>query len=96
MESLGYQYKGEYGIPRRHYFVKGKPRTHNVHMLEIESLDWHRHLRFRGYLLQHSEAVQKYAELKQKLLQKYRGDREAYQLSKAEFIEQIEQKTTNN
>ena len=35
MESLGYEYRGEYGIPRRHYFVKGNPRTHHVHMLEV-------------------------------------------------------------
>ena len=27
MESLGYVYRGENGIPRRHYFVKGDPRT---------------------------------------------------------------------
>ncbi|MBK8312580.1 MAG: GrpB family protein [Acidobacteria bacterium] len=25
MEELGYIYKGENGIPRRHYFVKGDP-----------------------------------------------------------------------
>lgn len=28
VERLGYEYKGEFGIPRRHYFVKGTPRTH--------------------------------------------------------------------
>lgn len=35
MESLGYEYRGENGIPGRHYFVKGKPRTHHVHMHEV-------------------------------------------------------------
>lgn len=90
LELLGYQYKGEFGIPRRHYFVKGNPRTHNLHMWEIDSWDWHRHLRFRDYLIQHPEVVQQYAKLKQQLLQQSQGDREAYQLGKAEFIEQIE------
>ncbi|HUP26806.1 MAG TPA: methylated-DNA--[protein]-cysteine S-methyltransferase, partial [Chloroflexia bacterium] len=33
--ALGYEYMGEYGIPRRHYFHKGKPRTHHVHIIEM-------------------------------------------------------------
>src|SRR5689334_1122677 len=32
VESLGYRYRGENGIPRRHFFVKGNPRTHHIHM----------------------------------------------------------------
>lgn len=32
--DLGYEFMGEYGIPRRHYFHKGRPRSHHVHMLE--------------------------------------------------------------
>jgi GrpB-like predicted nucleotidyltransferase (UPF0157 family) len=39
MEQLGFAYKGENGVPRRHYFVKGDPRTHHAHMFEIESDD---------------------------------------------------------
>jgi GrpB-like predicted nucleotidyltransferase (UPF0157 family) len=38
------------GIPRRHYFVKSNPRTHHLHMLEIESKEWKNHLRLRDYL----------------------------------------------
>ena len=51
MEKLGYRYKGENGIPRRHYFVKGDPRTFHVHMVEIESEGWRSNLLFRDYLL---------------------------------------------
>ena len=42
VEELGYTYRGEHGIPRRHYFVKGSPenRTHHIHMLEGRSEDW--------------------------------------------------------
>src|SRR5262245_10403815 len=43
MEKLGYTYKGENGIPRRHYFVKGEARTHHVHMVEIGSEEWRTH-----------------------------------------------------
>src|SRR5438045_2692694 len=33
--ALGYEYVGEYGIPRRHYFRKGSPRSHHLHVLEV-------------------------------------------------------------
>ena len=32
--ALGYTFRGENGIPRRHYFQKGEPCTHHVHMVE--------------------------------------------------------------
>ena len=53
IERLGYEYKGEFGIPRRHYFTKGNPRTHHIHMNEISSHDWSDQITFRNYLLQH-------------------------------------------
>src|SRR3990170_4406351 len=31
--DLGYEYKGEQGIPGRLYFGKGQPRTHRLHMV---------------------------------------------------------------
>ncbi|MCJ7551153.1 MAG: GrpB family protein, partial [Anaerolineae bacterium] len=37
IQQLGYEYRGELKIPRRHYFVKGDPRTHHLHMNEIDS-----------------------------------------------------------
>lgn len=38
LEQLGYSYQGEYGIPRRHYFVRRNPHsTHHIHMLEDHS-----------------------------------------------------------
>jgi len=46
---LGYDYRGECGIPRRHYFVRGEPlRTHHLHVLEHRSAQWAAHLRFRA------------------------------------------------
>ncbi len=32
MAALGYKFGGEAGVSGRHYFVKGEPRTHHVHM----------------------------------------------------------------
>ena len=67
MEELGYTYKGENGIPRRHYFVKGDPRTFHVHMVEIESEGWRSNLLFRDYLSKNPETAREYARLKQEL-----------------------------
>ena len=71
--------------------IKGSPRTHYIHIFEINSRDWERHILFRNYLIQHPEVAKQYAELKLKLLEQHQGDRESYQVGKASFIEQIEQ-----
>lgn len=95
IEQLGYTDKGENGIPRRRFFVKGEPRTHHIHMLEISSWDWERHILFRDYLIQHPAVAKQYAELKLKLFEQYQGNRDAYQTGKATFIEQVEQLASN-
>jgi len=89
VEQLGYEYRGEFGIPRRHYFVKGNPRTHHIHMNEMDSRDWENQVLFRDYLIQHPALVEEYAALKMKLAQRYPTDREAYLDGKAFFIKQV-------
>jgi GrpB-like predicted nucleotidyltransferase (UPF0157 family) len=89
LESLGYEYRGENGIPRRHYFNKGDPRTHHLHMNEISSADWRNMLAFRDYLIAHPQAAQEYASLKLRLAQQYPQDRMAYLDAKAPFITRI-------
>ncbi|HEX4947008.1 MAG TPA: GrpB family protein [Blastocatellia bacterium] len=89
LEQLGYKYKGENGIPLRHYFVKGDPRTHHLHMLEIESEEWKHHLLFRDYLRANAASAQAYANLKQMLATQFADDREAYQNGKENFIQAV-------
>ncbi len=89
IEGLGYEYKGEFGIPLRHYFVKGDPRTFHVHMSEITSLEWQNTLLFRDYLIQHAEIARGYAELKTRLAAKYPQDRTAYLDGKTEFVQRV-------
>lgn len=87
--ALGYAYRGENGIPRRHYFDGGTPTLFHLHVLEIRGLDWHEHLLFRDYLRDHPEAVREYARLKEDLAQRYAGDRPGYTDAKAPFIRRI-------
>jgi GrpB-like predicted nucleotidyltransferase (UPF0157 family)/ADP-ribose pyrophosphatase YjhB (NUDIX family) len=88
--GLGYEYAGENGIPRRHYFVKRDPRTtHHVHMVELESWDWQAMLLFRDRLLHEPVLAREYAALKAGLAQQFENERESYQDGKAPFIERV-------
>jgi GrpB-like predicted nucleotidyltransferase (UPF0157 family) len=88
--ALGYEYRGEYGIPRRHYFVHGTPRrTHHVHMLEQHSADWERHIRFRDRLLRSPAIAAQYSELKLASVSESSGNRDLYQSLKLSFIAKI-------
>lgn len=91
IENLGYIYMGEYGLARRHFFIRGSNRrTHNLHVWEINSNGWKRQILFRDYLIKHPEIAKQYVDLKLKLLEQYRDDRDKYQDGKSEFIESIE------
>jgi GrpB-like predicted nucleotidyltransferase (UPF0157 family) len=70
MIALGYIYRGENGIARRHYFVKGDPRTHHVHMVEIQSDTWRDILRFRDLLRLNPALASEYAREKDPLRRK--------------------------
>ena len=89
MEKLGYTYKAENGIPRRHYFVKGTPRTHHVHIVEIESEGWRNNLLFRDYLIRNPGTAREYRRVKQELAKQFATEREAYQAGKDNFIRAV-------
>ncbi|MHA2295668.1 MAG: GrpB family protein [Candidatus Hodarchaeales archaeon] len=95
IKRLGYDYKGEHGISKRHYFDKGDPSTHHLHVLEIESDDWNNHLFFRDYLTSHPEMAKKYADLKISLARKFKTNRDAYQDGKTSLITKILQNRDN-
>ncbi|RIK40819.1 MAG: hypothetical protein DCC55_13765 [Chloroflexi bacterium] len=86
MERLGYEYRGENGLPRRHLFVKGTPRTHHVHINEIHSADWQQQIAFRDYLRARPDLTGEYARIKQQLARQFPTDRRAYTEQKSGFI----------
>jgi len=95
LERLGYAYWFENPDPQRMFFVKGlppnSPRTHHIHMVEPDSVLWEP-LLFRDYLRKHPDEAARYAQLKVHLGQRFSSDREAYTMSKAEYIESVMQK----
>ena len=89
LEEINYEYRGEYGIAGRFYFVKGEPRTHHLHMV-LESSDfWRSHLLFRDYLRENPAVAKEYENLKLELAREYVNDRDAYLHGKSDFIENI-------
>jgi GrpB-like predicted nucleotidyltransferase (UPF0157 family) len=93
--QLGYVYRGENGIPRRHYFRRGSSpspdsaHTHHLHMNEIVGPDWQNQILFRDYLRQHPETAAEYGRLKLNVVQRFATDRDAYLSAKAPFIENV-------
>lgn len=87
--ALGYEHKGEYGIPRRHYFRNGVPRTHHIHVLEIDSPQYTGHILFRDYVRTHPETAQRYESLKRDLVRTVQGDHRAYENGKSAFIQNV-------
>ena len=89
LQALGYRYRGENGIPRRHYFVRGEPRSHQIHMLETDGSEWERMIRFRDYLRAHPETAAEYAALKQRLAALHPTEVQRYADAKRPFVERI-------
>ena len=89
MAELGYNFRGEVGVPGRHFFINGRPRTHHVHMSEITNDDWLQRLKFRDILRNQPDIAKQYAELKTALAQQFPNDITAYSNGKTEFIRRI-------
>ncbi len=91
LEALGYHYRGHEGVPERILYVKGteQKRTHHLHFVERESMEWKNHLLIKNFYLQHTEVAQEYAQLKRALADKYPNDRVAYGKGKNDFTQSV-------
>ncbi|MDQ0253553.1 GrpB-like predicted nucleotidyltransferase (UPF0157 family) [Evansella vedderi] len=93
MIEIGYEPRGENGIPKRRYFQKGGDnRTHHVHIFQVGSEDITRHLAFREYLSTFPQVKKEYGELKQSLAQQFPYEIAAYIEGKDGFVKEMEQR----
>ncbi|CAN5152106.1 GrpB family protein [soil metagenome] len=93
MRGLGYEVKGEYGIPGRRYFRLSTAdgiRTHQLHAFASGSAEAMRHLAFRDYMNAHPHAAQAYSDLKRGLAHRFPVHMAGYVEGKASFIRQHE------
>jgi GrpB-like predicted nucleotidyltransferase (UPF0157 family) len=88
LEELGYEYVPEFEdeLPNRRYFRR--PGFH-VHAYEREHDEFLDFLRFREYLRTHEEDARDYGELKLRLAEEFRDQRDEYQAVKASYIEKL-------
>ena len=88
--SAGYIYY-PYKADVMHWFCKPSPsiRTHHLHLVPFASALWNERLRFRDLLRQHPEIAAEYADLKLRLAQEFRSDREAYTEAKGPFVHRV-------
>ncbi len=91
LDELGYEYRGEAGVPGRIHFrkiVRGV-RMHHLDIVQKGSDFWDRSILFRDYLRGHPEDAQEYYELKVRLAAQFGDDYPGYTEAKSEFIEAI-------
>ena len=93
LTAIGYEAKGEFGIPGRRYFPKNSvtgTRTHQIHAFASRSDGLNRHLAFRDYMIAHPPIARAYSELKRELASRFLDDIEAYMDGKDPFIKEHE------
>src|SRR5262245_31660343 len=73
LESLGYEWRGEFGIPGRRLCLRDCPSTGerlaNVHVFEIDSPQIARHLALRDYLRAHPSERIEYEAVKRRAVE---------------------------
>ncbi len=91
---INYIYVPEYEteLPERRYFYKNRAGedAFHLHVVEMNSAFWNRHIAFRNYLRAHADQAFAYAKLKIQLAEKHHADRDAYSNGKSDFIHRIE------
>lgn len=88
-KAVGLEWRGEYGIEGRRYFVrKTSAGTHlsHIHMFEKHDSKIDDHLDFRDYLNSEAEVAKEYEKLKETLAEQFPEDLEKYTQGKSDFI----------
>jgi GrpB-like predicted nucleotidyltransferase (UPF0157 family) len=92
-EKLGYECKGEYGIPGRRYFVLhdlGKTKSYvHIHAFSKGNDEIEKHLLFRDYLRKFPKKAKQYESIKLNLLADPLTNRSNYTENKAPFINEL-------
>lgn len=94
IEEVGYEPKGENGIPGRRFFQKSNAkgvRTFHVHAFVKGNPEIYRHLVFRDYLRAHPEQAGRYGAVKERAAAEHTYDIEGYMDVKEPIIKELEQ-----
>ena len=86
LRGIGYDYLGEDLVPNEHFFGKGAPRTHHLHLVEWRGPGWQEKVLFRDRLLADHAIARHYEARKMALAARFPNDRASYTKAKAKFI----------
>ncbi|WP_144557648.1 GrpB family protein [Bacillus pumilus] len=89
LQGLGYSYRGTNVLPERHYFNKGEPRTHQIHMYQTGNRYLLEQLNFRDYLRSNELVRNEYEQLKLNLSSLNKNDKHKYAEGKTIFVQSI-------
>ncbi len=101
LEGFGYIHQGDLGIIGREAFdlinkdLKETLPPHHLYVCAKNNLELKQHLAFRNFLCKHPKYINQYSQLKKKLVQEYRGNRELYIKGKNDFVQDILKKALN-
>lgn len=94
LTAMGYDARGEYGLPGRRYFSKRISAPHvdgyHVHVYQSGTINAFRHLAFRDFLKLHPHVAQEYSDLKRSLADASGRLPSNYAELKSNFVETVE------
>lgn len=89
LESIGYEYLGEAGVPGRLYLrLRGK-ENYNIALCQYGRDIWIANLRFRDYLINNPDVAENYSAIKKKAFEEGINTLLEYSKFKHAFIEEI-------
>ncbi|QSJ01017.1 GrpB family protein [Bacillus sp. 3a] len=94
LQGLGYSYRGTNVLPERHYFSKGEPRTHQIHMYQTGNRYLLEQINFRDYLRSNELAKSEYQQIKLNLSSVCKNDKHKYAEGKTDFVKSILERRT--
>ena len=92
LAEIGYIHEGDLGIKDREAFkYSDKPhlQKHHLYVCPQDSAELHRHITFRDFLRNNSDAVKKYSEVKEKAAEMFADDIDKYIEYKTPCIEEL-------
>jgi len=95
LQELGYEFRPSFSTPDRFYFIiylpdpEEKSRRYHIHLTYPENKEWKELTGFRDFLLSNSDALQEYAQMKEKAAIEARQDGEKYRKLKEPMFQKF-------
>lgn len=89
LTKLGFTHHGEAGVPGRHWFAKGHPRTHHINWCPVKGAIAQSAIKFRDVLRANFALAEEYANVKSDSAAKHRIDGLEYNQDKEPFIRSV-------